>query len=74
MHGVSNNGFAHTELRSRLTGRGFADVTSQWIAPNSPGMAQLNPGIDAWRSVAWTSAAPSKSWKVNESAKPVDAC
>ncbi|MBB5327971.1 FG-GAP-like repeat-containing protein [Tunturiibacter gelidoferens] len=42
---------AHTELRSRLTGPGFTDVTSEWIVPNSAGMAQLNPGIDLWRGV-----------------------
>jgi Tfp pilus assembly protein PilF/peroxiredoxin len=42
---------ANAEVRSRLTGPGFTEITSRCLAPNTPGMAQLLPGIDHWRAV-----------------------
>src|SRR5271165_997840 len=39
------------EVRSRLTGPGFTEITAHCLNPNTPGMAQLLPGIDYWRSV-----------------------
>jgi len=41
---------ANAEVRSRLIGPGFTEVTASCIAPDSPGMAQLLPGIDYWRT------------------------
>jgi tetratricopeptide (TPR) repeat protein len=41
---------AESELRSRLTGQGFTEITSRCLAAGAPGMAQLLPGIDHWRT------------------------
>jgi tetratricopeptide (TPR) repeat protein len=37
------------EVRSRLAGPGFTDITYDCVAASSTGMAQLVPGIDHWR-------------------------
>ncbi len=42
---------AGPEMRSRLTGSGFSDITAQCLAQGTPGMAQLSPGIDDWRGI-----------------------
>jgi tetratricopeptide (TPR) repeat protein len=47
---VANKWTANTEVRSRLTGPGFTEITAQCLAADSPGMAQLLPGIDDWRA------------------------
>jgi tetratricopeptide (TPR) repeat protein len=39
------------EVRSRLTGPGFTEITASCLDTNSAGMAQLIPGIDHWRTV-----------------------
>jgi tetratricopeptide (TPR) repeat protein/peroxiredoxin len=41
---------ANNELRSRLTGPGFTEITANCVALDSPGMKQLLPGIDEWRT------------------------
>lgn len=41
---------AHEEVRSRLAGPGFADITAHCLPVNSPGVAQLTTGIDEWRT------------------------
>src|SRR5450432_3121497 len=41
---------ANAEIRSRLTGPGFSEITSRCLAADVPGMAQLLPGIDHWRT------------------------
>jgi len=41
---------AEPEIRSRLTGPGFTDITGHCLDANAPGMAQLLPGIDHWRT------------------------
>jgi tetratricopeptide (TPR) repeat protein len=41
---------ADPEVRSRLTGPGFTEITGHCLAANTVGMAQLLPGIDAWRT------------------------
>jgi tetratricopeptide (TPR) repeat protein len=38
-----------SELRSRLTGPGFTEITSACLPMDSPGMSQLLQGIDYWR-------------------------
>jgi tetratricopeptide (TPR) repeat protein/peroxiredoxin len=38
------------EVRSQLTGPGFTDITAMCVALDEPGMKQLLPGIDVWRS------------------------
>ena len=38
------------EVRSRLTGPGFVEITGTCLQANTPGMAQLLPGIDDWRT------------------------
>ncbi len=38
------------EVRSRLTGPGFTDITASCVAMGAPGMEQLLPGIDEWRT------------------------
>jgi len=40
---------ANPEVRSTMTGPGFTEITASCIAADSPGMAQLLPGIDDWR-------------------------
>jgi tetratricopeptide (TPR) repeat protein len=40
----------NTELRSRLTGPGFTEITSNCLPIEGPGMLQLLPGIDDWRT------------------------
>jgi tetratricopeptide (TPR) repeat protein len=42
---------ANPEIRSELMGPGFTEITAACLADSSPGMAQLVPGIDHWRSV-----------------------
>ncbi|HEY0796077.1 MAG TPA: FG-GAP-like repeat-containing protein [Acidisarcina sp.] len=37
-------------LHSKLLGPGFTEITGSCIAADSPGMAQLVPGIDDWRT------------------------
>jgi FG-GAP-like repeat len=41
---------ANTELRSRLSGPGFTEITAQCLDFGTSGMAQLLPGIDDWRT------------------------
>jgi tetratricopeptide (TPR) repeat protein len=41
---------ASSEIRSRLTGSGFTEITANCLAAGTPGMAQLLPGIDYWRT------------------------
>lgn len=41
---------ANTETRSRLTGKGFTEITRRCLTAGTAAMAQLNPGIDAWRT------------------------
>ncbi len=41
---------ANTETRSRLSGPGFTEITAQCLTAGTPGMAQLLPGIDHWRT------------------------
>jgi Tfp pilus assembly protein PilF len=41
---------AEPEVRSRLTGPGFTEITGHCLEANSVGMAQLIPGIDYWRT------------------------
>jgi tetratricopeptide (TPR) repeat protein len=41
---------ANPEIRSQLTGPGFTEITAACLAPSSPGLAQLVPGIDHWRT------------------------
>jgi len=41
---------AGPEVRSRLTGPGFTEITGHCLAANTAGMAQLLPGIDDWRT------------------------
>jgi Flp pilus assembly protein TadD/peroxiredoxin len=38
------------EIRSRLAGPGFTEITGLCLDANAPGMSQLLPGIDDWRS------------------------
>jgi len=38
------------ELRSRLTGPGFTEITGRCLAADAVGMRQLLPGIDHWRT------------------------
>jgi Tfp pilus assembly protein PilF/peroxiredoxin len=40
----------NAELRSRLTGPGFTEITADCFAIDAPGMKQLLPGIDYWRA------------------------
>jgi tetratricopeptide (TPR) repeat protein len=47
---VANKWTANTEVRSRLTGPGFTEITVQCLEADTPGMAQLLPGIDEWRA------------------------
>ena len=47
---IANKWTANAEVRSRLTGPGFTEITAQCLAAESPGMAQLLPGIDDWRA------------------------
>jgi hypothetical protein len=42
---------ANPEIRSELMGPGFTEITAACLANSAPGMAQLIPGIDHWRSV-----------------------
>jgi tetratricopeptide (TPR) repeat protein/peroxiredoxin len=42
---------ADPEVRSRLTGAGFTEITDRCLAADSAGVAQLAPGIDHWRTV-----------------------
>jgi tetratricopeptide (TPR) repeat protein len=42
---------ADSEVRSRLTGPGFTEITGRCLAADTPGMKQLLPGIDYWRTV-----------------------
>jgi Tfp pilus assembly protein PilF/peroxiredoxin len=39
------------EVRSRLSGPGFTEITSACLSSDATGMAQLLPGIDDWRTV-----------------------
>jgi tetratricopeptide (TPR) repeat protein len=41
---------ANPEIRSRLTGPGFREITAACLVSSAPGMAQLVPGIDHWRT------------------------
>jgi tetratricopeptide (TPR) repeat protein/thiol-disulfide isomerase/thioredoxin len=41
---------AHTETRSLLSGPGFSDITNRCLAAGSSARAQLDPGIDHWRT------------------------
>jgi tetratricopeptide (TPR) repeat protein len=41
---------ADPEVRSRLTGPGFVEITGHCLEAKAAGMAQLLPGIDDWRS------------------------
>ncbi|MFZ0233314.1 MAG: FG-GAP-like repeat-containing protein [Candidatus Acidiferrales bacterium] len=41
---------AGAEVRSRLRGPGFSDITASCVALDGPGMKQLLPGIDDWRT------------------------
>ncbi len=41
---------ADSEVRSRLTGPGFKEITGLCIASDTPGMNQLLRGIDDWRT------------------------
>jgi tetratricopeptide (TPR) repeat protein/peroxiredoxin len=41
---------AHTETRSLLSGPGFSDITDRCLTAGSPAHAQLDPGIDHWRT------------------------
>ncbi len=42
---------ADSEVRSRLTGPGFIEITAQCLATDAVDMEQLQPGIDHWRTV-----------------------
>jgi len=42
---------ADPEVRSRLMGAGFTDITGHCLNADSVGMSQLLPGIDDWRAV-----------------------
>jgi tetratricopeptide (TPR) repeat protein len=42
---------AESEVRSRLTGPGFTEITGNCLAADTAGMKQLLPGIDHWRTV-----------------------
>jgi tetratricopeptide (TPR) repeat protein len=42
---------ANSETRSWLIGPGFTEITAGCIASGTPGMAQLKPGIDHWRTI-----------------------
>jgi tetratricopeptide (TPR) repeat protein len=42
---------ADSEVRSRLTGPGFTEITGRCLAADTAGMKQLLPGIDYWRTV-----------------------
>jgi Flp pilus assembly protein TadD/peroxiredoxin len=42
---------ATEEHRSKLTGRGFVDITNESLGGNASLSAQLNHGIDYWRTV-----------------------
>jgi tetratricopeptide (TPR) repeat protein len=41
---------ANQEVRSQLTGPGFTEITELCLNMNTPGMKQLLPGIDEWRT------------------------
>lgn len=41
---------ADPEVRSRLTGPGFTEITGHCLAADAAGMNQLLPGIDYWRT------------------------
>lgn len=47
---IGERWLANTEVRSRLTGSGFTEITAQCLEAGTPAMAQLLPGIDEWRS------------------------
>jgi len=49
-HWIAERWTANTEVRSRLTGPGFTEITAQCLTAGTPGMAQLLPGIDDWRA------------------------
>jgi Flp pilus assembly protein TadD/peroxiredoxin len=40
----------NSEAQSRLIGPGFTDITATCVALDGPGMRQLLPGIDEWRT------------------------
>ena len=42
---------ANPEIRSRLKGPGFTEITSACLADSGVGLQQLSPGIDHWRTV-----------------------
>jgi tetratricopeptide (TPR) repeat protein len=41
---------ADSEIRSRLTGRGFTEITSRCLASGTLDTAQLASGVDVWRT------------------------
>jgi tetratricopeptide (TPR) repeat protein/peroxiredoxin len=41
---------ANPEVRSRLTGPGFTEITADFLAAEAPGARQLAAGIDDWRT------------------------
>jgi tetratricopeptide (TPR) repeat protein len=49
-HWAVQRWIANAELRNRLKGPGFTEITGRCLEANTPGMAQLMPGIDEWRS------------------------
>ena len=42
---------ANPEVRSRLTGPGFTEITAACLPRTGTGLQQLTPGIDHWRTV-----------------------
>jgi tetratricopeptide (TPR) repeat protein len=42
--------FADQEIRSRLAGQGFNEITRHSLGTSGPAMEQLMPGLDAWRT------------------------
>jgi tetratricopeptide (TPR) repeat protein len=50
-HWVVSKWVADSEVRSRLTGPGFTEITGRCLAADTAGMTQLLPGIDYWRTV-----------------------
>jgi tetratricopeptide (TPR) repeat protein len=47
---IAERWIANSEVRSRLTGPGFTEITAQCLEAGAPAMTQLQPGIDEWRT------------------------
>jgi tetratricopeptide (TPR) repeat protein len=49
-HWIVQSWTLNSELRSRLRGPGFTEITADCLAMDATGMKQLLPGVDDWRA------------------------